>query len=698
MSAVAQFAASDLLVTYTLFPDVMPTAKTERADVDWQELVERIRNAPSYPSKARCPLLSFAEYGDRRSDKGCIRHADNVQRIFGVEIDYDGEQISIESAAEMLQASNLCAVLYTSPSHTRTKPRWRALLPLSEPTFPEKRAEYVGRVNRILGGIASRESFTLSQSFYIGRVQGVEYGVLETNGRCIDMAADIEPMYFVGGANDGESVRDATTDDELRQSFMLGTGRYVAMLKLSSRWAARGMSQDDIEAALHGLLDQCPTASNADGIDLRTRVHPMAQSAARKFGETRSKENPIARSSAGMLDLRLTKNGVIPDEENVLRILMRDPNLQGVIKFDEFASEMIIARPISDDDVVAERGIPRPWTDADTVTLQTYIQRFIVPRMGREKIEAVVGMYARKHCAFHPVRNYLQSLEWDRVPRLDSWLREYLGAVEQPADYLAAVGARWLMSAVARILEPGCQADSAIVLEGSQGIFKSTALRTLSGDEYFSDSLPADVSHKDARDHLRGKWIVELSELAQFKRGEIETIKAFISRRYEQYRPSYGRHEIKFPRQCVFAGTTNADEYLVDMTGNRRFWVVACRGVELQSLARDRDQLWAEAVTRYRAGKPWFLSGELANVAAAEAQSRVTHDPWTGHVAKILEERLPPIVEIAPGEVLGLMDLGEGERHGRNASRVAQILRDLGWRKARRDRTRGQIYARGVKL
>jgi putative DNA primase/helicase len=400
---------------------------------------------------------------------------------------------------------------------------------------------------------------------------------------------------------------------------------------------------------------------------------------------------------AAALDLRITKNGVIPDEENVLRILKGDPHLQGVVRFDEFASEIILARPITRDEYVGERGVPRSWTDADTVTLQTYIQRYIVPRMGREKIEAVVAMFARQYCAFHPVRDYLQSLEWDGVRRLDNWLREYMGANEQPAEYVVAVGSRFLIAAVARIMEPGCQADSAIVLEGPQGIYKSTALRVLAGDEYFSDSLPADLSHKDARDHLRGKWIVELSELAQFRRGEIETIKAFISRRYEQYRPSYGRHEIKFPRQCVFAGTTNADEYLVDQTGNRRFWVVSCTGVQLGALTRDRDQLWAEAVVRYRNREPWHLSEQIAHIAAAEAESRVTHDPWTPHVASILEDRIPPIIECTPGEILGLMDLSESERHKSNAARVAQILRDLGWRKGRRDRTRGQIYTRGVK-
>lgn len=415
----------------------------------------------------------------------------------------------------------------------------------------------------------------------------------------------------------------------------------------------------------------------------------LAASALGKLQQLMRTRRPAGQS---VLNLRMTPSGVvIPDEENVLRILTNDPNLQDVVRFDEFIGDMILTRPITaDSSVVAERGIPRLWADADTVTLQTYIQRFIVPRMGRDKIEAVVAMHARHNCAFHPVRDYLQSLSWDGVPRLNTCLRDSFGAKAQPEKYLAAVGAAWCISAVARIFEPGCQVDSALVLEGPQGFYKSTALRVLAGDAYFSDSLSADLSHKDARDHLRGKWIIELAELAQFKRAEIETVKQFVTRRFEQYRPSYGRHEIKFPRQCVFAGSTNDETYLVDTTGNRRFWVVACGRIDIDALKRDRDQLWAEAVTRYRAGERWHLTGELEALAAAEALLRVAHDPWTANVAEVLAYISTP--DVSPGEVMARMNLREGERHARNAGRIGQILKDLGWRKGHRDRTRGQTY------
>lgn len=392
------------------------------------------------------------------------------------------------------------------------------------------------------------------------------------------------------------------------------------------------------------------------------------------------------------IKLRKTRKGVVhPDEENTRRILLGDSNLEGIVRFDEFSGEMILTRPITTDpSLVGDRDLPRPWIDSDTVTLQTHIQRLWVPRLGREKIEATLDMIARQNCSFHPVREYLQSLSWDGMSRLYTWLRDYVGATKQPEKYLAAVGSAWLISGVARILNPGCKADCMLVLEGSQGIYKSTMLRTLAGARWFSDSLPADLSHKDARDHLRGKWIIEMPELAQFRRAEIETVKSFLSRQEEQYRPSYGHHELKFPRQCIFAGSTNKDTYLVDDTGNRRFWTVACNDIDLKAVVRDRDQLWAEAAVRYRSGARWWLTKEESALAEVEAGQRIAHDPWTARVAEVVKGILTP--DVTPGEVMARMDLPDSERHDRNAGRIGTILQNLEWVRARRDKTRGQTY------
>lgn len=279
-------AAASVLVTYTLFPDVFPRTKTERADVPWLELVERVSNAATYLDKAHCPLISMAEYGDARTEKDCLRHAGNVRRIYGVELDYDGERITVAEAAAMLSASRIETCLYTSASHQAGKPRWRVLAPLADPATPDQRAALVGRLNRILGGVASRESFTLSQSYYIGRVRGAAYETAVTHGRCIDEAFDIEPLYFTGQGGGGETKRDLTTDAQLREAFTRGEDRYQAMLKLSARWAARGMDESDIATSLGALFGD-GDSKNGDGIDLRKRIPGIAASAVSKFGESR---------------------------------------------------------------------------------------------------------------------------------------------------------------------------------------------------------------------------------------------------------------------------------------------------------------------------------------------------------------------------------------------------------------------------
>jgi P4 family phage/plasmid primase-like protien len=285
------------LITYTLFTDVGGATKTERADVPWIELVDKIERAQVYPEKSKCPLISLAEYGQALSEKGSLRHAKNVYRLFGVEVDYDGERISLQEGASRLRAAAINTCLYTSPSHRPDAPRWRVLLPLAEPALPANRATLVGRVNRILGGIASRESFTLSQSFYIGRVDGVVYETAVTCGRCVDEATELEPLFLMGHGDARASKRDLTTDTELRAAFERGEDRYQAMLKLSSRWAARGLEKDDIVAALEGLFHDRPSV-NGYGIDLRERIAGIAESAVSKFGETRRHSELLLKASS----------------------------------------------------------------------------------------------------------------------------------------------------------------------------------------------------------------------------------------------------------------------------------------------------------------------------------------------------------------------------------------------------------------
>jgi predicted P-loop ATPase len=237
---------------------------------------------------------------------------------------------------------------------------------------------------------------------------------------------------------------------------------------------------------------------------------------------------------------------------------------------------------------------------------------------------------------FHPIREYLNGLVWDKTPRIDDWLTLYLGA--DPSEYARAVGSKWLIGAVARIFRPGCKNDTCLVLEGPQGALKSTALRTL-GAPWFTDEM-SDLGTKDAALQVRGVWIIELAELAAMGRPEGSRIKAFISRSIDRYRPPYGRHLIEVPRESVFAGTVNHDTYLKDETGGRRFWPVRCGTIRFEALRRDRDQLWAEAVARFNAGQTWWIdSVVLSATAVEEQQQRYDEDAWQPLIADWLQGR-----------------------------------------------------------
>jgi predicted P-loop ATPase len=390
-----------------------------------------------------------------------------------------------------------------------------------------------------------------------------------------------------------------------------------------------------------------------------------------------------------------TRRGVIdPVVSNVVEILIGDPNLADLFHFDEFSRQRNLNRKIPEGaSPQAGTTFPRRWTDADSIDLQIYIQRHHIERATRAIVEDALTEFDARVIR-HPVREYFNSLVWDGQHRLDSWLTEYLDADPScsPA-VLEAIGPKFMISAVARVMHPGSKVDHALVLEGPQGAGKSKAAATLAGEEWFTDGLPRDLGDKDAAMHLQGRLIVELSELSQLKRSQIETVKAFLTRQTDKFRPPYGRAEVEVPRQCVFIGTTNESEYLVDISGNRRFWPVRCGQIDIAALRRDRDQLWAEAFHRYRQKEAWHIEDdEVRQLLADEVARRTVTDPWLPYVADVLANTED---EVTPGEVLQrLADIKVTDYSKGLAARVANLMRDLGWVQSRRDRKRGQLYRR----
>lgn len=375
---------------------------------------------------------------------------------------------------------------------------------------------------------------------------------------------------------------------------------------------------------------------------------------------------------------------IIANLANAVIAIRGTPMLADAIAFDEMQRVPMLRSSIGDGSVV-----PRSINDTDVTKVQNWMQHAGIKRISRETVQGAMELHAHER-GFHPVRDYLASLTWDGQPRADTWLSNYLGAEVSP--YTGAVGRMFLISMVARIFRPGCKVDYMLVLEGQQGKMKSTACAVL-GDRWFSDSLPDISVGKDAQQHLRGKWLIEVSEMHAMNRADTALLKSFITRQEERYRPSHARLEVIEPRQCVFIGSTNKDTYLRDETGGRRFWPVRCGDIALDRLRTDRDQLFAEAIHLYRDGAPWWPDKDFEREHIKPQQDgRYEADVWEQRIGEFIALR--PDVTIGEIATLGLRM--ETSRIGRaDQNRIAAVLERLGWVRGKPTATR-KPWIRGV--
>jgi predicted P-loop ATPase len=382
---------------------------------------------------------------------------------------------------------------------------------------------------------------------------------------------------------------------------------------------------------------------------------------------------------------------IIPNLANVLIALRALPEVKDTFAYDEMSCTAILRRalPVAPNGENASSAqLPRAVRDEDVSQLQEWLQHQGMPKIGKDQVHQAVDQRAMER-SFHPIRDYLDGLKWDKTPRLDDWLSTYLGSAKDA--YTAKIGRMFLIGMVARIFEPGCKMDYMLVLEGDQGDRKSTALRILAG-EWFSDGLP-DLHHGDAvrlSMHLRGKWLIEIGELSAFGKAGTEALKAFITRQEEKFTPKFARKEVTEPRQCAFAGSTNKDAYLKDETGARRFLPFKVGTIDLDALARGRDQLWAEAVARFREGAHWWPEADFEREhIRPQQEARYEADAWETAILGYIQEhktvRLTEIATIALG-FDGQSRLGTADQR-----RIAAVLTHHRW-EARRD-MKGAFYA-----
>lgn len=330
------------------------------------------------------------------------------------------------------------------------------------------------------------------------------------------------------------------------------------------------------------------------------------------------------------------KGNFLSTINNIFLIIENDKKLKGRIAFDEFENRLI-----------AKKNLPwrvvtpfnQDFTDDDDECLAHYLESKKIPFSYVQKALAKI----RITHSFHPVREYLSSVKWDRGERIESLFIDYLGA--EDSDYTRAITRKTLIAGVARIYSPGCKFDNVPVIIGKQGIGKSTLISKL-GRQWFSNNL-GDVHSKEAMENLRGVWIMEIGEFAKLKNAEVEAVKNYIASTIDMYRPAYGRKVARFPRQCVFIGSTNIWDFLRDPSGNRRFWPVATGVTEpVKSVFDDLtdyeiDQIWAEAVVYYRRKESLDLSDEIKQAAETIQESHMVESGQTGIIQDYLEKLLP---------------------------------------------------------
>ena len=459
---------------------------------------------------------------------------------------------------------------------------------------------------------------------------------------------------MIGAAPEAAEATGATKDgfklpEDLRQG-----DRHTILYNLLRSQKARGVSLTAALACCHAEnLEKCdPPIDHAELDTYHRRVWNQADS---------------PEFTAATKDFRLTAKGdaIRPNDQENIAVACR--KLGVALSFDLFAQKPMIEfggyKGALQDEV---RN--RLWLEID--------KRFGF-RPSAEFFDIVIQdiAFANK---FHPVRDYLDSLTWDGVPRVDTWLTTYCQSYDM--EYTRAVGALVLIAAVRRVRKPGCKFDEMLVLESGQGLQKSTALQALCPvSSWFSDDLPLNVDAKQIIERTLGKWIIEAAELSGMHKSQAEHLKSMLSRQVDgPVRLAYARLPVEQHRQFVIIGTTNSHTYLNDSTGNRRFWPIRVEFFDIPGLRRDRDQLWAEAAHREALGESIRLKESLYAHAEIQQEDRASMDPWELEIALKFDQEYQ---RIAPDELWETVGVPMERRDDRGQRRLSQIMQKLGYRR-----------------
>lgn len=631
--------------------------------------------------------------------RGSRRKSEEVLDRCLITLDADNAYVGLWDDAVCMLPYRMCA--YTTHSHRPDKPRLRFVLPMTRTVTPDEYPAVARRVAEMIG-IETMDPTTYQPArlmYWPSVARDGEYLMLEQDGEVLDPdvilstyndwrnaqewpTAANEAQIRVSAAKkqgdptekpgivgrfcrlyDVPAVIDTFLSDKYRleesgrYTWIEGTTASGAVLYDDGAFLYSNHSTDPAQGQLCNAFDLVRIHLFADRdtdptlditkkpsylamCDFAASLPELKESMVREIDEDFS---DIAEVGEWTHKLECNKKtGLIePTIENIRLILTYDEAFRGKLALNTFSGRLVwrSAPPWAPfKRVCVTNGTT--FTDADAANMRNYFQKHWKVNAPKALEDAITSVSDAN--AFNPVFDYLQGLTWDGVERLDTLLVRYMGAKD--TAFTRAATRKWFTGAVKRIYEPGCKFDSMLVLIGEQGLGKSR-LPLIMSKGWFTDSLPSMSGDKSSFEALSGKWIVEVAELAAAKKSEQESIKNFVSKQTDSYRQAYAHYTQDYPRQCVFFGTTNDPEPLHDVTGGRRFWPIEVEGVDrgvLSGLEDERDQLWAEAIQRYRDGESLWLDDESVNAEAKKMQDYFTaHDEMEGSVLDYLDRMLP---------------------------------------------------------
>jgi hypothetical protein len=712
-------------VTLTFFDDRFASI-AYRDRLTLPELADEIRFMTD-SSKAKLPWLKLATFGDVPSGKNCLRTNANLLEITGIEVDYDAGQLSFDEAMGRLREAGLRAIIYTSASYAKgVKEKWRVLAPLSEPHPAADRDGFVAVLNGVLGGGIDPASFNRSIAFYYGSVnENPEHRVEVLYGDFIDNRIDLTPGAIgrqrpngpvkqaqLNGPNAAPGYDEAEIEALLQKSQFKnrdGSGNWhPSMVAVTASLVMRGLTDDEIfrrtevfcergygDPDLVQLVDGArakwkrpdPDAAS----DPITGIGPIVAQAAADAGalkapnwRERYAESQLPKASLHNARLAIEALGI-------------------ACSADVFHNKLYLGRgETGETPLLPFHG---QVTDVAIGALRVCLSDVFGLDFTERHVRDAVNTLCQEN-TFDPVVDMLAEAEanWDGVSRLDRMAVDHFNAPDTELNRVCV--RKTMIAAVARARAPGCKFDTILVMESPEGWNKSSAWAVLAGEDNFSDQSILGAAGREVQEHLAEIWIHENAELAGITKSEVEHIKAFASRQVDRARPAYGHFLVAQPRHSIEVATTNDRQYLLSMTGNRRFWPIEVQStIDLKRLRQMRLQLWGEAAHYQSHGEILTLPERLWVTAGEIQEERRLQHPWEAALAEMTHV-VPAgpgggeywgngVVHVIEGDANGVgreervaswvifqhvLHIAPGSMNNGHAKTVAAIMRRQGWR------------------